>query len=114
MNTIEAGGPASATWHEETHGWTWHEIVAEVLAPVDRMTLKELYRAIEPHPKTHGKKHWQARLRETLERSPEFVRVGPGVWSFASNYSPEQVAEFNRIRREEHPLLGRRQKKVEE
>ena len=72
--------------------------------------LKAIYALVADHPKTKGKAFWQARLRNVLEKSPEFVRVGGGLWSLASFYTKEEVEEFNRLRREAHPLLGPRQK----
>jgi hypothetical protein len=73
-------------------------------------SLKELYALVESHPKTRGKEHWQAQLRQVLEGSSQFVRVESGVWALALKYSAKKVAKFNRIRRKEYPLLGPRLK----
>lgn len=115
LTTYSMSNPSSAstrearTWPESTHGFTWPEIVRTVLEDAHgEVTLGELYAQVESHPKTAGKKHWQARLRQVLEAGSDFVRVRSGVWSLVTRYPEEKVAEFHRLRAEQCPKRGPR------
>jgi hypothetical protein len=111
MSRTEGKRPTSFKWKEETHSWTWPMVVHHALELLrGKGSLKELYALVESHPKTGGNENWQARLRQVLEGSSQFVRVENGVWALSSKYDAKKVAKFNRIRRKEHPLLGPRQK----
>lgn len=65
---------------------TWHAAVVRVIhsarGPVN---LADLYRALADHPKTRRNPHWQAKLRQVLQRGRgvDFVHHGPGQWSAA-------------------------------
>lgn len=63
---------------------TWREAVVEFLAsrrgPV---ALDEVYRAFAGHPKTRRNRHWQAKLRQVLQR--EGVRVGSATYCAPSD-----------------------------
>ena len=110
-----AGSPTNPEpgWSEESHSWTWPMIVQQTLNYLGRkdVALSSIYDAIGTHPKTQGKQHWKDRVRATIERDPQYVRTGPGLWSFAYLFSNEEVAEFRRLRRERWPLLGPRKEK---
>ncbi len=48
---------------------TWRDLVAETLAAQDGpIAVAELYRAFRDHPKAKANPHWQAKLRQTLQR----------------------------------------------
>lgn len=50
-------------------GKTWREIVAGWLKSSDEpVSVAELYGAFRDHPKAKGNPHWQAKLRQTLQR----------------------------------------------
>lgn len=60
---------------------TWGEIVRETLARQGgRATVSDLYRSLSRHPKTRGRKHWQAKVRQTLQRGG-FRRLDRGLWA---------------------------------
>lgn len=60
-----------------------------------------LYAHAGEHMKGKGKAYMQRKVREVLTESPHvFVEVKPGVWDFTSNYPPEWVEDFRRLRRE--------------
>lgn len=62
---------------------TWIDAVAGVLAAASGpVALADLYRALAAHPKARGRRHWRAKLRQTLQRGP-FRRVGRGIWETA-------------------------------
>ncbi|MBV8204467.1 MAG: hypothetical protein JO195_05515 [Candidatus Eremiobacteraeota bacterium] len=102
---------SSTTWPESSITWTWNETARRALEQLGgTASLKALYEAIEGHEKTKGKAHWRARLRETLQSRSDFCRVGPGIWSLSKLHSEEDVREYERVRRKQHPLLGPRTK----
>lgn len=104
--------PTSLNWKEETYSWTWPMVVHHALEKLDgKGSLKELYALVESHPKTVGNENWQARLRQVLEGSSQFVRVESGVWALSDKYSAKKVSALNRLRHKECPLLGPRQPK---
>lgn len=111
MEHAEEARPTSITWDESTSDWTWPHIVEQALQALGgTASLSELYKLIEQHPKTQGKQFWRQRARQVLEGTSRFVRVGDGVWSLSSQYSKEQIVDFQRLRRERWPLLGPRPK----
>lgn len=59
---------------------TWRGIVAEVLHRAGPVPLGELYKRLADHPKTHGRRHWRAKVRQTLQQGG-FQRVATGVWA---------------------------------
>jgi hypothetical protein len=67
------------------------------------VSLAELYRAIERHPRTDKAKFWEAKVRQVLECSDEFVRVGSGVWSLASKHTAPEIRKLDALRRERYP-----------
>lgn len=111
MTPNESEGPTSALWTEDTVDWTWFKIVHRAVSHEGWPRLKRLYELIELHPKTRENKHWKARVRATLQRSPVFVRIDQDRWSRAELYHQDEVEAFNRIRREKFPLSGPRRQK---
>lgn len=59
---------------------TWRDLVADVLRDRGAVRLDDLYRAIERHPKTRGRRHWREKVRQVLQQRGPFERVAPGVW----------------------------------
>lgn len=64
-------GALSKTWSQALAQWFSHRD-----GPV---SLADIYRAFRNHPKTHGKQHWRAKLRQALQRG-EYERVERGIW----------------------------------
>lgn len=59
------------TWRAELEGW-----FAGRTGPV---ALEEVYRAFAGHPKARRNQHWQAKIRQVLQRGA-FERVEQGIW----------------------------------
>ena len=60
---------------------TWRTLVYGVLEnEPGAMTLAEIYSKIEDHPKAKRNRHWQAKIRQVLQRMPQAERVARGVW----------------------------------
>ena len=94
----------NVTWEPSTHSWTWKEIVRRALAAHDgTATLSDLHKVIERHPRTKARKHWQAKIRQQLEASDEFLRVDRGTWSFASGHDAKTVGKLRELRRKLYP-----------
>lgn len=59
---------------------TWREAVADVIRNAGGpVSLADLYRAFRNHPKTRANRHWQAKIRQTVQ-GDRFERVGPGMY----------------------------------
>lgn len=90
----------------------WRDIVLQALTALGgKATLKELYELLEHHPRTKHRDHWCAKVRQQLEASPTFVRVGPGVWSLAEQYGKRAIGQFERARRKQYPRRAKRKKR---
>ncbi len=61
----------TGSWGEEVARW-----LREQGGPVN---LSDAYRHFARHPKARGKRHWQAKIRQQLQRHGR--RVGPGRWT---------------------------------
>lgn len=61
----------TGSWGEEVARW-----LRDQSGPVN---LSEAYRHFARHPKARGKRHWQAKVRQQLQRHGR--RVGPGRWA---------------------------------
>lgn len=63
---------------------TWREVVRDAFAGLGaEASLQELYAMIEGHPKTKGRMHWQAKVRQQVQGNL-FVRTGPARYAVAS------------------------------
>lgn len=63
---------------------SWSQALAEFFAGCDEVvSLAELYRAFQRHPKTRSNQHWQAKLRQVLQRG-QYERVEKGLWRRAA------------------------------
>ena len=60
----------TGSWGEEVARW-----LRDQGGPVN---LSDAYRHFASHPKARGKRHWQAKVRQQLQRHGQ--RVGPGRW----------------------------------
>jgi hypothetical protein len=104
MHTNEKPKTARGIWKNATRHDTWFTIVLTALTrshpPVP---LPKLYELIEPHLKTRGRKHWQAKVRQVLELSETFVRTAPGMWDLSSQHSAKAIKKFERRRRSRYP-----------
>jgi hypothetical protein len=108
MSIITDFSPRKFYWPERSRSWIWRDIVCHALKSLGGTApLRDLYAVIERHPRTKARKNWRPKVRQTLELSPLFVRVGDGTWSLAAGYSQRQVARFVRRRRERWPLRAR-------
>lgn len=59
---------------------TWKDVVlSAVRERRGPASLSDIYRSLARHPKTRGRTHWQAKVRQVLQLGP-FERVGPGTW----------------------------------
>lgn len=67
--SIVVGG-LTGSWSDEVAAW-----LADQRGPV---SLSDAYRHFACHPKAQGRKHWQAKIRQTLQRKGR--RVGPATW----------------------------------
>lgn len=91
-------------WADASRNETWFAIVLKALVHCHPpVPLRKLYELIEPHPKTSGRQHWRAKVRQTLELSDRFVRVAPGTWDLASRHPAKAIEKFDRRRRARHP-----------
>lgn len=83
---------------------TWKQLVCYALAKLGgSAALRDLYKVIEQRPETRTREHWQAKVRQVLQASAEFVRVSPGVWSFVSLHPPEELERLEALRRARYP-----------
>ena len=63
---------------------TWADVVQAVMKEHGgKMSLTSLYECIDGHKKTLKNKHWQAKIRQTLQLHSRFEAVGHGVWQLA-------------------------------
>jgi hypothetical protein len=108
MSITTESSPVSFSWPKRSLEWTWHDIVRHALTNLGgRASLRDLYRVIRRHPRTKALEHWQPKVRQTLQASPLFVRLGNGVWGLSAGFSERQVVRFERRRRERWPLRSR-------
>lgn len=66
---------------------TWAQVVVDAFADADRLTLPELYDRIKGHPKTDGRRHWKAKVRQIVQREHCFERLSRGVWQIVEQSS---------------------------
>lgn len=62
---------------------SWREIVADCLDG-EPVAVADLYRALAAHPKARANPHWQAKVRQTLQRGAG-RRIGRDQWVSAQN-----------------------------
>jgi hypothetical protein len=99
------------TWPESTYSFTWPDIARHTLRKLGgQASLRDIYAAIETHPRVQDRKHWRAKIRQVLESYNEFVRVDAGIWGFTERFSAAKVEKLRKLRRKQHPLLGPREK----
>lgn len=77
------GEALTGTWRAELDAW-----FAEREDPV---SLADLYRAFQNHPKAKANQHWRGKLRQVLQRG-QFERVERGLWQRRGNiYLPPET-----------------------
>lgn len=103
MHTNESQADRTV-WKNASRHETWLDVVLKALIHCHPPApLSKLYEQIEPHPKCRGRKHWKAKVRQTLEQSDKFIRVSDGVWDLSSQHSAKAVKKFDRRRRKRYP-----------
>ena len=104
MHRIDTAESLPELWRDAKSTDTWRSIVVDAFWHVGgTVRLDRLYSLIEPHPKTAARAHWRAKVRQVLQTSSRFVRVGTGTWSLASKHTDEEVKEFEACRRKRYP-----------
>lgn len=58
---------------------SWRDVVAGALRNRGPVRLDDLYRCVSRHPRVQKNPHWQAKVRQVLQRGP-FRNVDRGVW----------------------------------
>ena len=85
-------------------GENWHALVHQALVALGgQASLRSVYAATANTPKTQGRDNWQAKVRQTIQASDKFVRVGRGMWALSERFTAEEVAAFERERRARYP-----------
>lgn len=59
---------------------TWNAVVRRILQTQAKMSLPEIYRAVEPYAKTRENQNWQAKVRQVLQNEKFFTRLDKGVY----------------------------------
>lgn len=82
----------------------WMDIV---IAALERLggaaSLAELYQEIESHPRARTRPNWKAKVRQKIQISNVFSRLGPGRWTFSRLLPDVEVAKLAALRRERYP-----------
>ena len=60
---------------------TWIETIVDAIPADQPISLREIYAAIEGHPKTKTNNHWRAKIRQQMQRDDVFTRLRPGVYT---------------------------------
>lgn len=64
---------------------TWRDVVYAALDKLGgEAPLAALYEEVKGHRKTYTNGHWQAKVRQILQLSPDFEAVAPGKWRLAA------------------------------
>lgn len=65
---------------------TWKNIVRGAFRKADsrELTLQEIYALVDGSPRCKTNQHWQAKVRQTLQRDDNFVHIDRGVYSLAA------------------------------
>ena len=63
---------------------TWRDVVMAVLDKLGEASLEEIYAEIEGHEKCQNNENWQAKVRQTLQKSPHCENRARGVWAVAA------------------------------
>lgn len=75
----------SKTYHtdiRDMRGSTWRDVIYNILASSNEpMSLDNLYAQVDGHAKTKDNQHWQEKIRQTLQRHPNYFRhTDRGMW----------------------------------
>ncbi len=108
MRATEHAPDPATLWANAIMTETWDTIVLRALEALGgTASLAAMYAVVERHPKSTGRKHARDKVRQVLQRSDQFVRVRKGIWSFARNYSPEEIEKLDLVRRKMYPRRSR-------
>jgi hypothetical protein len=88
----------------------WADIVAQAFAVLrGQGALQEIYSIVERHPRTRTNENWRPKVRQTIQADERYVRLSPGVWALAKQYSRQKVTKLRRLRRERYPVMKHRE-----
>ncbi|HGM8086374.1 TPA: DNA adenine modification methylase [Pseudomonas aeruginosa] len=65
-------------------GITWRAAVRQLLLGGKELSLKELYKAIEPYAQSRDNSHVEAKVRQVVQNPKYFERVSAGVYRLAA------------------------------
>lgn len=75
---------------------SWYTVVLNAMQKLGgRATLQQLYHEIKDHAKTKHNKHWQEKVRQTLQRYSDFRNIERGVYELVpleTNKKKEAIA----------------------
>ena len=64
---------------------TWRDVVFAVMKKLGKCaSLSNIYREVEGHEKTKANPHWKDKIRQVLQKYPDFISESRGVWSLAA------------------------------
>lgn len=64
---------------------TWRDVVFAVLQKLGRKaSLNSIYAEVDGHEKAKANPHWKEKIRQVLQKYPDFVSEERGVWCLAS------------------------------
>ena len=83
----------------ETTLGTWKEILVEVISKKNEFHLKELYAALENHPKTKNTRNYREKIRQTLRDTKLFKRTASGRYAILieEEEKPEITINFSNM-----------------
>lgn len=64
---------------------TWRDVVFAVMIKLGKSaSLSNIYKEVEGHEKTRTNPHWKDKIRQVLQKYPDFISESRGVWSLAA------------------------------
>lgn len=64
---------------------TWRDVVFAVMRKLGKSaSLSNIYKEVEGHEKTRTNPHWKNKIRQVLQKYPDFISESRGVWSLAA------------------------------
>lgn len=64
---------------------TWRDVVFAVMRKLGKSaSLSNIYKEVEGHEKTRTNPHWKDKIRQVLQKYPDFISESRGVWSLAA------------------------------
>jgi len=62
---------------------TWVQVIREAYRNDRVLSLADLYERVATHPKTESNQHWQAKVRQIVQRHSEFTRLRSGTYELS-------------------------------